>query len=79
MFKRSMLTENKLLLRQEKTKELVWVPLPDFVVEAIAECDKGNEYFFYKQIGNARHYDASNDDLLPPGFEKEKASCEVLY
>jgi integrase/recombinase XerD len=54
MFKRSMLTGNKLLLTQEKTKELVWVPLPDFVVEAIAECDKGNEYYFYSQVGTPK-------------------------
>ena len=79
MFRREKLKDGKLFLKQEKTKHPVWVPLPKNVVKAIAECDEGNEYFFYKQIGNARHYDASNDDLLPPGFEKEKASCEVLY
>jgi integrase/recombinase XerD len=54
MFKRSALLGNKLFLRQEKTKQPVWVPLPDFVIKALMACDEGNDYFFYKQVGTKK-------------------------
>jgi integrase len=54
MFRRDKLKDNKLFLRQEKTKHPVWVPLPKHVVKAIAECDEGDEYFFYRQIGKPK-------------------------
>jgi integrase/recombinase XerD len=54
MFRRESLNDNKLFLRQEKTKHPVWVPLPKFVVQAVGACDDGGEYFFYRQIGKPK-------------------------
>ena len=51
MFKRDSLKDGKLFLRQEKTKHPVWVPLPQFVVDAVMKCDEGDEYFFYRHVG----------------------------
>ena len=54
MFHREKLKDNKLFLRQEKTKHPVWVPLPKNVVLALEECDEGDEYFFFRQIGKPK-------------------------
>lgn len=54
MFRREKLKEGKLFIRQEKTKHPVWVPLPKHVVQAIAECDEGDEYFFYRNVGKPK-------------------------
>jgi integrase len=54
MFNRSSLKEGKLFLRQVKTKEWVWVPLPKFVVKAIMACDEGSEQFFYRGVGTPK-------------------------
>jgi site-specific recombinase XerD len=54
MFRRDKLKNGKLFLKQEKTKHPVWVPLPKNVIEAIAECDEGNEYYFYRNIGKPK-------------------------
>jgi integrase/recombinase XerD len=54
MFKRSQLKNGKLFLRQAKTKQNVWVPLPEKAVQAIKRCDEENEYFFYNGIGKAK-------------------------
>jgi integrase/recombinase XerD len=53
MFQRSQLVRGKLFLRQQKTKQPVWVPLPKHVQLALAKCDEGNEYFFYTTVGKA--------------------------
>ena len=54
MFQRGKMKGGKLFLKQEKTKQNVWVPLPQSVVDAVMECDEGNEYFFYKQLGKPK-------------------------
>jgi integrase/recombinase XerD len=54
MFRREKLKNGKLFLRQEKTKHPVWVPLPKHVVQSIAECDEGDEYFFYRNVGKPK-------------------------
>jgi integrase len=54
MFKRSSLKDGKLLLRQEKTKHPVMVPLPKKVLSALKECDEDDEYFFYGQVGKPK-------------------------
>ncbi|MDP9050549.1 MAG: site-specific integrase [Acidobacteriota bacterium] len=54
MFKRNYIRDDNLFLRQEKTKQNVWVPLPPFVVKAVMDCDEGNDYFFYKQVGTTK-------------------------
>ena len=54
MFRREKLTDGKLFLRQEKTKHPVWGPLPKHVVQAIAECDEGDEYFIYRNVGKPK-------------------------
>jgi len=46
MFGRSKLKGGNLFLRQQKTKEPVWVPLPEKVINALATCDEGNEHPF---------------------------------
>jgi len=54
LFRRESLKDNKLFLRQEKTKHPVWVPLPKHVVQAVKDCDEGNEHFFYRQVGKPK-------------------------
>jgi integrase len=54
MFKRNYIRDENLFLRQEKTKQNVWVPLPPFVVKAVMSCDEGSEYFFYGQVGTPK-------------------------
>lgn len=54
MFKRGSLKDGKLFLRQEKTKQPVWVPIPQHVVEAVMACDEGDEYFFYRHVGTPK-------------------------
>jgi integrase/recombinase XerD len=54
MFRREKLADGKLFLRQEKTKHPVWVPLPKQVVDALAKCDEGDEYFFYRPGGKPK-------------------------
>lgn len=54
MFRREKLKNGKLFLKQEEIKHPVWVPLPKNVVDALAECDGGNEYFFYQNIGKPK-------------------------
>jgi integrase len=54
MFRREKLKNGKLFLKQEKTKQPVWVPLPQNVVDAISECDEGNEYSFYRNVGKPK-------------------------
>jgi integrase/recombinase XerD len=51
---RRSLKGNKVFLRQEKTNEPVWVPVPEFVVEAIVACDDGSDYPFYGQVGKPK-------------------------
>jgi integrase len=51
MFRKDSLTNGKLFLRQEKTKELVSLPMPPFVIDAVMACDEGREYFFYTGEG----------------------------
>jgi integrase/recombinase XerC len=44
--------DGKVLLRTEKTGTLVWIPIPDYVVQALEEVPRvGNQYF---QTGNAK-------------------------
>ena len=54
MFRRDQLKDGKLFLRQQKTKQPVWVPLPKKVIEALEECDEGNEQYFYAGIGKPK-------------------------
>jgi integrase/recombinase XerD len=54
MFRRETMKNGKLFLRQEKTKEPVWVPLPPDVVKAVMTCDEGDEYFFYRNVGTPK-------------------------
>jgi integrase/recombinase XerD len=45
--KRSSVKEGKLFLYSSKTSVPVWIPLPDFVLVALAELDGESEYFFW--------------------------------
>ena len=54
MFRRDSLKDGKLFLRQEKTKYPVLVPLPPFVIQAVMDCDEGDEYFFYRTSGTPK-------------------------
>jgi integrase/recombinase XerC len=42
----------KVLLRTEKTGTLVWIPIPDFVIAALAEVPRVGEHYF--QTGHAK-------------------------
>ncbi len=54
MFKRNYIRDENLFLRQEKTKQNVWVPLPPFVIKAVMACDEGSDYFFYRGVGTPK-------------------------
>lgn len=54
MFGRSKLQKGNLFLRQQKTKEPVWVPLPEKVINALDACDDGNEHPFYAGTGTVK-------------------------
>jgi site-specific recombinase XerD len=45
--RRDSLTGNKIFLRQHKTGEPVYVPVPSFVVAALGRVESENEYFFW--------------------------------
>jgi integrase len=51
LFRSAQLDEGKVFLRQETTKQPVWVPVPERVVQAIAVVDTGAEFLFYDQAG----------------------------
>jgi integrase/recombinase XerD len=54
LFRSVQLEDGKVFLRQEKTKQPVWVPVPVKVTEAIAAVDKGKEFLFYDQVGKPK-------------------------
>jgi len=54
MFQSEKLKDGKLFLRQTKTKQPVRVPLPEFVVNALEDCDEGKPYPFYRQVGKPK-------------------------
>lgn len=54
MYRRDLVKDGKLFLRQTKTKHPVLVPLPKEVLKALAACDEGNAYFFYNGIGKVK-------------------------
>jgi integrase len=45
--KRDQLTGNNLFLYTQKTGQPVYVPLPDFVVEALQQVENGEDHFFW--------------------------------
>jgi len=51
MFKQGTLKDGNLLVRQRKTKQPVWVPLPQKVLDALKECEMTNGYYFYAGTG----------------------------
>jgi integrase len=48
----SNVRDGKVLLRTEKTGTLVWIPVPEFVVQALAEVPRVSEFYF--QTGQAK-------------------------
>jgi integrase len=54
MFRRNQVKNDKLFLRQAKTKHPVMVPLPKKVMEALKGCDEGDAYYFYNGIGKKK-------------------------
>lgn len=48
----SHVQDGKVLLRTEKTGTLVWIPIPGFVVDALAEVPRVGEFYF--QTGHAK-------------------------
>lgn len=50
---RDRITDGKLFLYTQKTGVPVWIPLPDFVVEAMEEIRKG-DYYFWSGNGNIK-------------------------
>lgn len=50
---RDRVTDGKLFLYTQKTGVPIWIPLPDFVVEAIEEVRKG-DYYFWSGNGNIK-------------------------
>jgi integrase len=54
MFRSVQLADGKIFLRQEKTKQPVWVPVPQKVTDAIAGVEQGREFLFYDRIGTPK-------------------------
>jgi integrase/recombinase XerD len=48
----SRVRDGRVFLRTEKTETLVWVPIPKFVIDALAEVPRVGPYYF--QTGNAK-------------------------
>ena len=44
----------RLFLYQAKTGHPVVVPVPDFVMKALKDCDEGNEYYFWTGMGKLK-------------------------
>jgi integrase/recombinase XerD len=67
--KRDQLTGTSLLLYTQKTGQPVYVPLPDFVVEALRKIENGTDHFFWSgqnirsAVANWSRYLASVFDL----------------
>lgn len=53
MLTRKKIQGDKLFLYSQKTNVPVWLPLPEFVLAAIAGCGNG-EYYFWSGIGNPK-------------------------
>ena len=47
----SQVSDGEVLLRTEKTGTLVWIPIPQFVVEALSEVPRASDFYF--QTGKA--------------------------
>jgi site-specific recombinase XerD len=59
----------KLFLYQAKTDEPVWIPLPDVVLEALAEIkEPANPYYFWTGRGKLRHAPTDWQDRLKKLF-----------
>jgi integrase len=54
MFRPVQLSDGKVFLRQEKTKQSVWVPVPEKVIKAVAAVDEGREFLFYDRVGKPK-------------------------
>jgi integrase/recombinase XerD len=54
LFRSVQLDDGKVFLRQEKTKQPVWVPIPDRVIQAIATVDERKEFLFYERVGTPK-------------------------
>ncbi|HWA94576.1 MAG TPA: tyrosine-type recombinase/integrase [Terracidiphilus sp.] len=54
MFRSAQISDGKIFLRQEKTKQPVWVPVPDRVTIAIEAVDEGREFLFYDRAGKPK-------------------------
>ncbi len=54
MFRPDQIKNDKLFLRQAKTKHPVLVPLPKKVIAALDACEEGNAHFFYAGVGTSK-------------------------
>jgi integrase len=53
--KKEKISGGKLFLYQAKTKHPVWVPLPEVVLNALAEIDEGRQYYFWSGTSKVRY------------------------
>jgi integrase/recombinase XerD len=67
--KRDRIADGKLFLYQQKTKQPVWVPLPEMVVKALEEIDEGRDYYFWSGTSKLRHAATRWQDRLKKVFE----------
>jgi hypothetical protein len=73
MFRRGSLKDGKLFLRQEKTKHPVLVSLPPFFINAVMDCDEGDEYFFYRPVRDAENGDHGLGMVTLEGLRRGRA------
>jgi integrase len=50
--KKGHIKDGKVFLYQTKTKQPVWAPVPDVVLDALKEIDEGREYYFWTGPAN---------------------------
>ncbi|MGH7782271.1 MAG: tyrosine-type recombinase/integrase [Candidatus Binatia bacterium] len=56
ILKKDRIKDGKLFLYQTKTKQPVWVPLPQLVLDALAEIEEpGTHYYFWSGTSKIRH------------------------
>lgn len=66
---RDKIKDGKLFLYQTKTKQPVWVPLPEIVTDALAEIEEpGTHYYFWSGNSKVRHAPTRWQDRLSKVF-----------
>jgi integrase len=69
IIKKGHIKDGKVFLYQTKTKQPVWVPVPEIVLNALKEIDEGREYYFWSGTSKVRHAPTRWQDRLKKVFD----------